>query len=79
MSKKWLFLFAMVVSFSGNAQYDINSFHYGITAHKNLGKSTEGGVGVRMEYAMNCATTFLAEYNRYILFQSGTDEKKHRI
>jgi len=46
-----------------SAQYDIDAMNYGVMLTKNAGNAEEIGVGIRAEYAFNCSTTFLAEFN----------------
>ena len=46
------------------AQYDPGTTNYGIVALKNFGQENEVGLGARVEYAFNCYTTFIGEYNR---------------
>ena len=54
-------LFLSLCSFVSYAQYDINSFNYGLSINKILALGEEAGLGARVEYAFNCSTTFLAE------------------
>ncbi|GAA4277750.1 hypothetical protein GCM10022259_24740 [Aquimarina mytili] len=55
-----MLFFAVQIS----AQYDPGAVNYGAVAIKNFGLENEVGLGVRVEYAFNCYTTFLGEYNR---------------
>jgi len=56
-----------------NAQYDPSAFNYGIIGAKSFGAASEIGVGARIEYASNCYTTFLGEYNRFFSLESEED------
>lgn len=62
-----------LIAFKGLSQYDISAINYGIVVIKNLGLANEAGIGVRMEYAPNCYTTYMGEYNR--LFSIGAEEE----
>ena len=75
------FLIAGCISSTvAHAQYDINSFNYGLTVNKILAVGEEVGVGVRAEYAFNCSTTFLAEYNRSFVFaENRTSESFNEV
>ncbi|UZO80907.1 hypothetical protein NBT05_00115 [Aquimarina sp. ERC-38] len=79
--KARLFLLWVMFTTTGSVvlygQYDINSFNYGISANKLFAVGEEIGVGVRAEYAFNCATTFLAEVNRSILFSENNNEQSY--
>ncbi len=50
--------------YTSSAQYDPGVVNYGLVAIKNFGLDTEIGAGARVEYAFNCYTTFIGEYNR---------------
>ncbi|GAA3522137.1 hypothetical protein GCM10022393_40840 [Aquimarina addita] len=54
------------------AQYDPGAMNYGFSVIKSFHSLNETGAGVRLEYASNCYTTFIGEYNR--LFSVGTKE-----
>ncbi len=56
-----------------SAQYDPGVVNYGAIAIKNFGLENEVGLGARVEYAFNCYTTFLGEYNRS--FAIGADDR----
>ena len=75
MKKKLILLCVMAIPMIVQSQYDINSFHYGISINKNLGQAKEIGVGLRAEYAMNCSTTFIAEYNRSFFIDSENNQE----
>ncbi len=47
-----------------SAQYDPGAVNYGFVAIKSFGLENEMGLGTRVEYAFNCYTTFIGEYNR---------------
>lgn len=73
-------LFLCLYSFVSYAQYDINSFNYGLSINKILALGEEAGIGARAEYAFNCSTTFLAEYNRSIVFaENKTSESFNEV
>ncbi|WP_299257266.1 hypothetical protein [uncultured Aquimarina sp.] len=61
------------LSFTATAQYEPSAINYGLVAIKSFGTVEEIGLGARIEYASNCYTTFIGEYNR--LFSIGTDEE----
>lgn len=70
------FLILLILLFSATkvlAQYEPSAINYGFVAIKSFGFQNEGGLGVRMEYASNCYTTFLGEYNR--LFSIGAEDE----
>jgi hypothetical protein len=46
------------------AQYDPGATNYGLVAAKSFRLENELALGARIEYAFNCYTTFLGEYNR---------------
>ncbi len=61
------FLFSLLLLFATHttvAQYDPGATNYGLVAIKNFGLQNEIGLGARVEYAFNCYTTFIGEYNR---------------
>ncbi len=62
--KRILFLVLLCTSYTSNAQYDSGAMNYGFVAIKNFGLENEVGFGARVEYAFNCYTTFMGEYNR---------------
>ncbi len=71
--KKILFIISMYsISISVNAQYDPSAINYGFVVIKSSGFDSEVGIGARIEYAPNCFTTYMAEYNR--LFSVGGDD-----
>ncbi|MCK8521988.1 hypothetical protein M0D21_10445 [Aquimarina sp. D1M17] len=55
------------------AQYDPGAVNYGFVGIKSFGLQNEVGVGARVEYAFNCYTTFIGEYNRS--FSVGDEEE----
>jgi len=55
------------------AQYEPGAINYGLVLAKPFGAASELGAGLRIEYASNCYTTFLGEYNRYQSFGSETE------
>ncbi len=60
------------------AQYDPGAVNYGLVGVKNLSIAGELGIGARIEYAHNCYTTYMAEYNRF-LDVDGTEEGYNEI
>ncbi|SEL80258.1 hypothetical protein SAMN04487910_3300 [Aquimarina amphilecti] len=56
-----------------NAQYEPSAINYGVVAVKSFSSIEEVGLGVRIEYAPNCYTTYMGEYNR--LFSIGTSDE----
>ncbi len=50
--------------------------NYGLVVSKNFGQEKELGVGVRVEYAFNCSTTFMGEYNRSFNFDTSDENQK---
>jgi len=54
------------------AQYEPSAINYGVVGVKSFGAANEIGLGVRLEYAPNCYTTYMGEYNR--LFSIGSEE-----
>lgn len=74
MIRKNYLLFALLCTvITVSAQYEPKAWNYGLTASKTIGYESEVGIGARIEYALNCYTTYMAEYNRSIEF-STTDE-----
>ncbi len=63
---KQYFLLVMTLGFSymSYGQYDPGVTNYGLTMAKNLGLENEVSGGVRIEYAYNCFTTYIGEFNR---------------
>ncbi|TSE10630.1 hypothetical protein [Aquimarina algiphila] len=57
---------------TANAQYDPGATNYGFIAAKSFALDKEIALGARVEYAFNCYTTFMGEYNR--TFAIGADE-----
>ncbi len=71
--KKFLFaIFALLFTVHVSAQYDPGAINYGFVGIKNFGLDNEIGLGARVEYAFNCYTTFIGEYNRS--FAIGADD-----
>lgn len=60
------------ISYTSFSQYDPGATNYGLIVGKSFGEETEVAIGARIEYAFNCYTTFIGEYNR--LFAIGADE-----
>ena len=60
------------------AQYDTATINYGIDITKNLGLASEAGIGLRLEYAHNCYTTYMAEYHYFSTFES-EHENYHEV
>ncbi len=71
--KKLLFLFLLSYSIFSSAQYDPGATNYGLVAIKSFGLDSEVGLGARVEYAFNCYTTFMGEYNRAFAVESNDD------
>ncbi len=55
------------------AQYDPGATNYGLVAAKSFALENELAIGGRVEYAFNCYTTFMGEYNR--TFALGADKE----
>lgn len=72
MNKILLILFLLCSSYITTAQYDPGATNYGLVAIKSFGLENEIALGARVEYAFNCYTTFLGEYNR--TFAIGTED-----
>ncbi|WP_160114509.1 hypothetical protein [Aquimarina sp. AU474] len=63
--KRILFIVLLTLSIQNtSAQYDSGAVNYGFVAIKSFGLQNEVGLGARVEYAFNCYTTFMGEYNR---------------
>ncbi|MDH7444463.1 hypothetical protein [Aquimarina sp. 2201CG14-23] len=74
--KRILFVFLMsCVLFTAKAQYEPSAINYGLVVSKGFGLANEVGVGVRLEYATNCYTTFLGEYNRSVVIGGEENEE----
>ncbi len=58
--------------YTASAQYDPGATNFGLVASKSFGLENEIALGGRIEYAFNCYTTFIGEYNR--TFAVGADE-----
>ncbi len=54
----------LCANYISTAQYDPGAINYGLTLAKIIGKEQELAIGGRIEYAFNCSTTFIGEYNR---------------
>ncbi|EZH72900.1 hypothetical protein ATO12_22490 [Aquimarina atlantica] len=63
----------LCIPYISSAQYDPGATNYGFAAAKSFGLENELALGARIEYAFNCYTTFLGEYNRS--FAIGADEE----
>ena len=72
MKKSLLCVCIYCISYAAIAQYDPVAVNYGVVTTKNLGNANELGAGVRIEYAYNCSTTYMAEYTR--MFSLGGEE-----
>jgi len=73
MNKILFILFLFCSTLTMTAQYDPGVTNYGLVAAKSFGLVNEVSVGARIEYAFNCYTTFIGEYNRAIVI--GEDER----
>ncbi|GGX23074.1 hypothetical protein [Aquimarina muelleri] len=74
------FLFIILLLFITNtsfAQYDPGAINYGLVAGKNFGLEEELSFGARVEYAFNCYTTFMGEYNRSLSFENNKGYKAY--
>ncbi|MHA7058231.1 hypothetical protein ACWGOQ_0013495 [Aquimarina sp. M1] len=71
--KRILCIILLSVSFVLKAQYEPSAINYGLVAIKSFSTVNEVGLGARIEYAPNCYTTYMGEYNR--LFSIGPDEE----
>ena len=58
----------------GLAQYDVTAVNYGVVTLKSLGNENELGAGFRIEYAPNCFTTYMGEFNRFFAIGSDLSE-----
>lgn len=72
MKKIVVFVFLVSFAFTATAQYDPGAINYGFVGIKSFHSENETGLGIRLEYASNCYTTFIGEYNR--LFSIGEEE-----
>ncbi len=68
----YLILFFCITTIS-SAQYDPGVVNYGFVGIKTFGLDTELGGGARVEYAFNCYTTFIGEYNRSFAIDAPDD------
>ncbi len=59
-----------------SAQYDSGAINYGFVASKSFGLQNEVGLGARIEYAFNCYTTFMGEYNRSFTVGGDDDDNE---
>jgi len=66
-------LLVFLMTFNLNAQYDPGAINYGITANKDFQSLETAGLGLRVEYAYNCYTTYTFEYNRNFSFADNSD------
>ncbi|RZT00230.1 hypothetical protein [Aquimarina brevivitae] len=62
--KRYLIGLLLSSAVMATAQYEPQAWNYGLTSSKTIGIEAEVGFGVRIEYAPNCYTTYMAEYNR---------------
>ncbi len=62
--KQYLSIMLILGSYLSYGQYDPGATNYGLVAGKNFGLEDEVTAGARIEYAYNCFTTFIGEYNR---------------
>lgn len=65
--------------YTSNAQYDPGAVNYGLVAIKSIGLEDEVGLGARVEYAFNCYTTFIGEYNRSFTLDDSTYEGHNEL
>ena len=69
MIRKYYILYILFcIATSVSAQYEPQAWNYGLTGSKTVGFKSEVGIGARIEYAPNCYTTYMAEYNRSLDF-----------
>ncbi len=68
MKRFLLSLLLLCAAYTASAQYDPGATNYGLVAIKSFGLQNEVGLGARVEYAFNCYTTFIGEYNRSFAF-----------
>ncbi len=64
MNKILLLILLLCTTFTSYAQYDPSATNYGLVVSKSFGLENEIAIGARVEYAFNCYTTFIGEYNR---------------
>ncbi|MBP2834190.1 hypothetical protein J8281_18475 [Aquimarina sp. U1-2] len=64
MKKMLCCILVWYYTFDSSGQYDPDAINYGIVAIKSFGLENEIALGARIEYASNCYTTFIGEYNR---------------
>ncbi len=62
-------------TYTSSAQYDSGATNYGLVAIKSFGLQNEAALGARVEYAFNCYTTFMGEYNRSFVIASDQEEE----
>ncbi|MFL1895983.1 hypothetical protein ACJRPK_09795 [Aquimarina sp. 2-A2] len=75
--KQLCLLLLFIVSISAiQGQYEPNSLNFGVAINKNFGLASELGIGVRVEYAPNCFTTYMGEFNRQILINPDEEERR---
>ena len=73
MKRSLLIILLLCCAHTVKAQYEPGAVNYGLTAIKTANTINEVGLGARIEYASNCYTTFLGEYNR--LFSVASDDE----
>ncbi|WP_378177130.1 hypothetical protein [Aquimarina sp. SS2-1] len=73
MKRVLITMILLCVCLMSNAQYEPSAINYGLVAIKSFGSADEIGLGARIEYAPNCYTTYLGEYNR--LFSLSADDE----
>jgi len=73
MKRLFFLIILSCISYTSTAQYEPGAMNYGFVAIKSFGSVSEVGLGVRMEYASNCYTTFLGEYNRLFTVDSNSE------
>ncbi|MBW1295593.1 hypothetical protein [Aquimarina litoralis] len=71
--KRAFFIILISIGFVANAQYEPSAINYGLVAIKSFESAEEVGLGARIEYAPNCYTTYMGEYNR--LFSVGASNE----
>lgn len=72
-----LFVGLAIASSKMTAQYDVGAMNYGLAIAKNYGEEKEWAVGARVEYAFNCFTTFMGEYNHTFSFHEEHDFERY--
>ncbi|WP_152537433.1 hypothetical protein [Aquimarina pacifica] len=77
MRRIFLLMLLWCSGYVSYAQYDIGAMNYGLVASKNFGEEKEFGLGLRIEYAFNCSTTFMAEYNRSLAITSNKENQEY--